>query len=415
MDTSATNSTNGFVRPPELDNYFSGTIASLDAVAFVNSIIKSSVQLGASDIFFEPQPSHLRVRARVDGVLFEFGFIAMEVYDRVSSRIKVLASLDPSEKRKIQEGQITYNTEGKSINLRVEISQTINGELIVLRIHEKNTIILDLAHLGFNKPTYEAYSKVIKSRSGLIIVCGPTGCGKTTTLYSSIMSLNENYAYNVLTIEDPVEYQLEGANQMQVQKSTEFTFAEGLKTILRLSPDIILVGEIRDKETAKIAVESGLTGQLVVSSLHAEDSIGGLFRMLDLGIESYLLNSALTGIIAQRLVRNLCQTCKTPTEITATDKDLFKKILGREPKSLFKSVGCDACNKLGFKGRIGIFELLTITPEIRNMLRDKINETEIRDTLAKRGFISLLRDGLEKSELGITTVGEVIRNGLRSF
>jgi type IV pilus assembly protein PilB len=229
------------------------------------------------------------------------------------------------------------------------------------------------------------------------------------------MRLNENFAYNVLTIEDPVEFQLEGANQMQVQKATDFTFAEGLKTILRLSPDIILVGEIRDKETAKIAVESGLTGQLVLTSLHAEDAVGGLFRMLDLGIESYLLNSSLSGVIAQRLVRILCPNCRAQTEPTEADIDLYTKILGRNPQQLFKPVGCAACGNLGFKGRIGIFELLTVNAQVRNMIRDKANETELRDSITKQGFISLLRDGLEKAEQGVTTVEEVLRNGLRSF
>lgn len=406
----------GFVRPSELDPFFSGLTGQVEAVSFVQTVITSSVQLGASDIFFEPQSGRLRVRARIDGVLFEYGFVSIDDYDRIASRIKIMATLDPSEKRKIQEGQISFDVMGgEAINLRVEISQTVYGELIVIRIHKKNTIVISLSELGFSQSVYEAYSKIIKSRSGLIIVCGPTGSGKTTTLYSSIMRLNENFAFNVLTIEDPVEFQLEGANQMQVQKATDFTFAEGLKTILRLSPDIILVGEIRDKETAKIAVESGLTGQLVLTSLHAEDSVGGLFRMLDLGIESYLLNSSLSGVIAQRLVRTLCPNCKAQANATEEESHIYLKILGRSPQQLFKPVGCAACGNLGYKGRIGIFELLTVNAEIRNMIRDKANETELRESMNKQGFVSLLRDGLEKAEQGLTTVDEVLRNGLRSF
>lgn len=409
-DTSGVTPTT-IIRTPNLEAFFS--VAIPDPVKFIDVVVRESINLGASDIFFEPEKETLRVRVRIDGVLHELGKIGLEAYGQISSRIKVMASLDISEKRKVQEGQISFEEAGKSITLRVEVVQTVNGELIVMKIHEQKTIIMQLGELGFSKSAYDAYINILKQRSGLILVCGPTGCGKTTTLYSTIAKLNENQNFNVMTIEDPVEFQLEAANQMQVQKDIGFTFAQGLKTILRLSSDIVLVGEIRDRETAEIAVESGLTGQLVLSTLHAEDSVGALFRILDLGIESYLMNSALTGIVAQRLVRRLCPSCKQGYSPEADEIELFKKHVGRVPKTLAKSLGCEECGFLGFKGRMGIFEVMTMTPHIRSLLRQKANESEIRDALAKEGFVTLLKDGFLKAEEGLTTISEVLRNSLR--
>jgi type II secretory ATPase GspE/PulE/Tfp pilus assembly ATPase PilB-like protein len=394
-----------------LRDFFS--VASPDPIKFLDVVLSESVKLSASDILFEPTRDTLRIRARIDGVMYELGSVSLDVYGQISSRIKVMANLDSTERRRIQEGQFVIDSEGRTINLRVEIAQIIHGELIVIRVHEKATIIMDLASLGFNRTSYENYQNMLKQRSGLILVCGPTGCGKTTTLYSTITKLNENKSYNVMTIEDPIEYQLEGVNQMQVKKDEKFTFSEGLKTILRLSPDIVLVGEIRDKETAEIAVESGLTGQLVLSTLHAEDSVGALFRLLDLGIETYLLNSSLMGIVAQRLVRRACTKCRKAYQPNQIELDLFEKIVGRAPKQLIKGEGCSNCNNLSFKGRTGIFEVLVMNANIRDLIRSKINEDDLRSELIKGGFLTLLRDGLEKAEQGVTTVDEVLRNSLR--
>ncbi len=399
------------VRTPALDDFFS--VKNPDTVKFVNVVARESVKLAASDIFFEPRKDDLRVRLRIDGVLYEVGTISLETYAQVSSRIKVLSKLDPTEKRKIQEGQFTLDIDGAIINLRVEIAQTVHGELIIIRIHESKSIIMDMSKLGFSRIAYDVYQQMLKQRSGLILVCGPTGCGKTTTLYSTINQLNENQGYNVMTIEDPVEFQLKDTNQMQVQQDIDFTFAQGLKTILRLSPDIILVGEIRDKETAEIAVESGLTGQLVLSTLHAKDSVGALFRMLDLDIETYLLNSALMGIVAQRLVRKLCPSCRVAYEPTQNEIALFKSVVGRAPKQLMKSPGCVQCQEFGYKGRMGIYEVFAMNGRIRSLIRDRVNEEELRNALVKEGFVTLLRDGLEKCEQGLTTVNEVLRNSLR--
>lgn len=384
-----------------------------EPVSFFDNLIREAVNLSASDILFEPRKENLLVRARIDGVIYELGKVNLPSYTHISARVKVLSKLDPTEKRKIQEGQFTVEHEGRTVNLRVEIAQTIHGELIVIRIHEKKTIVMELSQLGFGEQAYRIYEDILSQRSGLVLVCGPTGCGKTTTLYSTISKLNEKKNYNVMTIEDPVEFQLEGINQMQTQDETGFTFAVGLKTILRLSPDIVFVGEIRDQETAKIAVESGLTGQLVLSTLHAADSAGALFRLLDLGIETYLLNSSLMGIVAQRLIRKVCLDCKDYYEPTQNDVDVFQKVLGRPPEKLFKGKGCPSCQYLAYKGRMGIFEVLRMSARLRSLVREKVNEDTLRDTLTKEGFVTLLRDGLEKAEQGLTTVDEVLRNSLR--
>jgi len=405
--------------PPQIKTIQSETLARFfavttpDAVKFVDALISEAIQLAASDVLFEPLEDNLRIRVRVDGVLYHLGETSLESYASIASRIKILAKLNPAEKRRIQEGQITINYEGKQINLRVETTHTIHGELVVIRVHEKATIVLNLSQLGFSSVSYQIYQNMLSQRSGLILVCGPTGCGKTTTLYSTIAKLNENQAYNIMTIENPVEFQLEGVNQMQTQEEIGFTFAEGLKAILRLSPDIILVGEIRDKETAEIAVESGLTGQLVFSTIHAGDSVGALFRLLDLGIDYYFLNASLMGIVAQRLVRRVCQSCKAPYEPSQNEVDLFTKIIGRPPKQLVRGRGCEECRNLTYHGRMGLFEVFAMTPRVRSLIRSKANEDILRESLMKEGFVTLLRDGLEKAEQGETTIEEVLRNSLR--
>ncbi|OGY21440.1 MAG: hypothetical protein A3A65_00270 [Candidatus Chisholmbacteria bacterium RIFCSPLOWO2_01_FULL_49_14] len=395
-----------------LKDLFSQT--KVDATPFVNTIIREAVGLASSDIFFEPAKNTVRVRSRIDGVMYYLGEFSLDEFPQISSRIKVLSQLDPTEKRRIQEGQFTLNLEGRVVNLRVEIAQTIHGELIVIRIHEKQSIVMPLSDLGFSKKTDEIYRDMLRSMSGLILVCGPTGCGKTTTLYSTINQLNENQTYNIMTIEDPVEYQLQGVNQMQTKNDMGFTFAEGLRTILRLSPDVIFVGEIRDRETAQIAVESGLTGQLVLSSVHAEDSVGALFRLLDLGVESYLLNAALLGIVAQRLVRKNCLECQIPVSPTPEQSEYFLKTTGRSPKQFMVGKGCPSCQNLRYKGRTGIYEVLKMDSKVRDLVRSRASEDILRDTLKSHGFLTLLQDGIEKAERGVTTIDEVLRNSLRS-
>lgn len=390
---------------------FSGNVT--DAVIFVEHLTEEIVALGVSDLLIEPRKSNFLVRVRIDGYIYEVGEISKDLSTFVIARLKILSGLDPAEKRKVQEGQFNYTYENRPVNFRVEIAQTIHGELVVLRLHEKQTIVMNLSQLGFNNQAFDDYNRIISQKSGLVLVCGPTGCGKTTTLYSTISKLNENKEYNVMTVENPVEFQLEGVNQMQINEETGFTFADGLRTILRLSPDIVLVGEIRDKETAKIAVETGLTGQLVLSTIHAADAVGTMFRMLDLGVESYLINSSLLGVVAQRLVRKTCPHCLVTYEPTADELDTFETFMGRPPGELKMGSGCEKCNGLGFKGRLGIYEVLTMDAELRGIIRNNADEKQIREHLDSKGFITLIKDGLSKCEMGVTTIEDVMRNSLR--
>lgn len=388
------------------------SVRAPDPIKFLNIILQEAVALSASDVLFEPSKTDLKVRIRIDGVLYELGKVDVSIHPQIASKVKVMSKLDPTDKRKIQEGQFTTENEGRSVNMRVEVAQIIYGELIVIRIHEKQTIVMKLAELGFSNKSFENYKSMLGKKSGLVLVSGPTGSGKTTTLYSTISKLSTDQL-NIMTIEDPVEFQLDGINQMQVHNDTGFTFAVGLKTILRLSPDVVLVGEIRDAETAGIAVESGLTGQLVLTTVHAQDSVSALFRLLDLGIEPYLLNSALSGIVAQRLVRKNCEACKGPYQPTEDELSFFKAIMGRAPQKLMKSNGCTECNSLAFKGRTGIYEVLTMDARLRDMIRKKLNEDTLRSEIKNVGFINLLSDGLMKAEMGLTTISEVLRNSFK--
>ncbi len=394
-------------------NFIFNNQRGTDAVVFVNTLVKEAVNLSASDILLEPRAKDLLVRFRIDGVLYVCGTLSLETYEAVVSRLKVMAKLDPSEKRKIQEGQFSVESRGGNINLRVEIVQTVNGEFAFIRVHEMNTVVMELAWLGMSREDFDIYNNILSSVSGLVVVSGPTGSGKTTMLYSTIMHLNRNDRYSVMTIEDPVEFKLAGINQMQTNPETGFNFASGLKTILRLNPDIVMVGEIRDRETSEIAVQSGLSGQLVLSTVHAVDAIGSLFRLLDLGIEPYILNSSLSGVLSQRLVRVNCQECLGAYPPSDDEVELYKKVLGRPPKTLMKSKGCPSCQNLAFKGRTGIFEVLPITTKIRDLLRQKANEDSVREVLIAEGFKTLMCDGLVKAEQGITTVSEVLRNSNR--
>lgn len=384
-----------------------------DPVQLINTILQEMAYILASDVLFEPSEDNIKIRARIDGVLYEVGIMSKEMYAAVSSRIKIISNMDITKKSRVQEGQFTVEFQNGLINFRVEVVETVHGELIVLRLHEKRTIVMKLSELGFSKQAYDDFHKMLDQKSGLIMVCGPTGSGKTTTLYSTLGVLSQSGSYNIMTVEDPVEFHLEGTNQIQTSKQKNFAFADGLRTILRLSPDVVLVGEIRDKETAEIAVESGLTGLLVLSTIHAEDSVGALFRILDLGVETYLLNSSLVGIVAQRLVRRNCPSCLEEYQPTQEELDIFQSIMGRPPNRLVRSRGCASCQNLTFKGRIGIYEVLRIDAEVRGLIRSKASEQEFRDSLYNSGFNTLIKDGLLKCEEGITTISEVLRNSLR--
>ena len=405
------NQTIATIDSPYLTEAFAAGVKQ--AVGFINTVLQEAVRFGASDILFEPEKDIVKVRARIDGVLHVFGQFSKDYYEQIVSRIKILSRLNTTEKRRIQEGQFALEVNSQTINFRVEIVQTIRGEMVVIRILQVSRVIMQLEQLGFNKSSLSDYMKILSTKSGLILVCGPTGSGKTTTLYSTISTLNADKKQNIITIEDPVEYQLAGINQMQVNVEHDFTFGAGLRSALRLTPDIVLVGEIRDRQTAYIAVESGLTGHMVLSTIHSGDAVGVIYRLLDLDIETYLLNSSLRGIIAQRLVRRVCEHCRQMRSPTEDERKMFQDILGQVPEQIPQAMGCINCQNLGYKGRIGIYEVLTVDAQVRTLIRDQSSEDKLRQTLKTNNFITLLMDGLGKCSQGMTTTDEVLRNTFR--
>ena len=373
----------------------------------VNNIILRAIRDKASDIHIEPDKSKLRIRYRVDGMLYEVMTYNMDVYPAIVSRIKVMANLDIAERRLPQDGRIQVMVEGRSVDLRFSSMPGILGEKIVLRILDKNSVILDLNQLGFSIDTLSNFKRLLKHPYGLILVTGPTGSGKTTTLYAAMNFLN-SIDKNIVTIEDPVEYQMDIINQNQVREAIGLTFSVILRHTLRQDPDIIMVGEIRDKETAEIAIQSSLTGHLVLSTLHTNDSPSAITRLLDMGIEPYMISSSLTGVIAQRLIRKICTECKTlfypPSEVLERynwggEKDL----------QVAKGKGCPACYGSGYKGRAGIYELLEVNESLQTMILSNPSLEEIRKRLKEWDHSSMEMEGLNKVRERITTFEEVTR------
>jgi len=373
----------------------------------VNNIILRAIRDKASDIHIEPDKSKLRIRYRVDGMLYEVMTYNMDVYPAIVSRIKVMANLDIAERRLPQDGRIQVMVEGRSVDLRFSSMPGILGEKIVLRILDKNSVILDLNQLGFSIDTLSNFTRLLKHPYGLILVTGPTGSGKTTTLYAAMNFLN-SIDKNIVTIEDPVEYQMDIINQNQVREAIGLTFSVILRHTLRQDPDIIMVGEIRDKETAEIAIQSSLTGHLVLSTLHTNDSPSAITRLLDMGIEPYMISSSLTGVIAQRLIRKICTECKTlfypPSEVLERynwggEKDL----------QVAKGKGCPACYGSGYKGRAGIYELLEVNESLQTMILSNPSLEEIRKRLKEWDHSSMEMEGLNKVRERITTFEEVTR------
>ena len=373
----------------------------------VNNIILRAIRDKASDIHIEPDKSKLRIRYRVDGMLYEVMTYNMDVYPAIVSRIKVMANLDIAERRLPQDGRIQVMVEGRSVDLRFSSMPGILGEKIVLRILDKNSVILDLNQLGFSIDTLTNFKRLLKHPYGLILVTGPTGSGKTTTLYAAMNFLN-SIDKNIVTIEDPVEYQMDIINQNQVREAIGLTFSVILRHTLRQDPDIIMVGEIRDKETAEIAIQSSLTGHLVLSTLHTNDSPSAITRLLDMGIEPYMISSSLTGVIAQRLIRKICTECKTlfypPSEVLERynwggEKDL----------QVAKGKGCPACYGSGYKGRAGIYELLEVNESLQTMILSNPSLEEIRKRLKEWDHSSMEMEGLNKVRERITSFEEVTR------
>ena len=387
----------------------SSITATSPAVEIVNLLITQGLRDRASDIHVEPQKDFLRIRFRIDGVLQDVAHLPNATGAALASRIKIMAEMNIVERRRAQDGQISLTVDGRSLDIRVATIETIWGEKLVLRLLDRSRSLITLQQLGFSRPAYEKFHGMLHSPYGMIIVSGPTGSGKTTTLYASIHELDQQVR-NIMTIEDPVEYTFENINQSQINKLADISFANGLRAILRQDPDIILVGEIRDRETAEIAVQSALTGHLVLSSLHATDAVGALLRFIDMGIEGFLIASSVIAIVAQRLVRKVCDGCKV-AYTPGVEEAEFAASLGRAvPAQLYRGQGCGRCNNTGYYDRIGVFEVLTMTDELKRLVITKASHREILTTAVEGGLVALRLDAWEKVTSGVTTVSEVLRS-----
>ena len=375
----------------------------------LNLLIEEAVKSRASDIHIEPAIDRLRVRYRIDGILHEVTSLPIGAHSPLISRIKILSCMNIADPRRPQDGQFSCNTKGRAVDIRVATISTVHGEMAVLRILDKSMAALSLAQLGFLPESREKFERMLMSPYGMALLSGPTGAGKTTTLYAAVNSL-DRVGRNIITIEDPVEYRFEGINQIQTNPKAGVTFASGLRSIVRLDPDIILVGEIRDSETANIAIQSALTGHLVLSSVHANDTVGVLFRLIDLGIEPFLICSAVVGIVAQRMVRRVCPNCAQKTAAPLVEQIAYSRETGEERSEFDYGAGCKTCTYTGYLGRTGIFEILSLSDEIKRLLVVGAPSAEIRNKAIEEGTITLAKDGMLKAGAGITTPYEVLRN-----
>ncbi|RLD17057.1 MAG: type II secretion system protein GspE [Caldiserica bacterium] len=375
-------------------------------IRLMNQIITEAIISRASDIHIEPQKRSVRVRYRIDGVLNDAMSLPKNIQPGLVSRVKIMANLDIAERRRPQDGRINIKFRGREIDLRISILPAIFGEKVVMRILDKERSLIPLEKLGFSEDSLTIFKSLITQPYGMILITGPTGSGKSTTLYAVLRILNSPKV-NILTAEDPVEYQLDGITQLQVNPKIGLTFANALRSFLRQDPDIILVGEIRDRETAQIAMEAALTGHLVFSTLHTNDSFSAPTRLIDMGIEPYLIASALIGVTAQRLVRKICNNCKK--EIKPSRYMLEQLGIEDEDITFYKGEGCPICNNTGYKGRIAVQEILKIDDNIREMILKRASSTEIKEYAVKNGTKTLLQDALDKARKGITTLEEVLR------
>ncbi len=374
-------------------------------IRLINALLTQAVREGASDVHLEIFEGRALVRYRVDGALRDVVEPRRGLHPAMVSRIKVMASLDIAEKRLPQDGRIALRIAGRPIDVRVSTIPTANGERVVLRLLDKQAGRLSLDTLGMAARTRDGVDALIAEPHGIFLVTGPTGSGKTTTLYAALSRLDRR-SRNIMTVEDPVEYELDGIGQTPVNPRIEMTFARALRAILRQDPDVVMIGEIRDLETAQIAVQASLTGHLVLATLHTNDAPGAVTRLIDMGIEPYLLASTLNGVLAQRLVRRLCPACAKPREPEAAERALFGASV---PARLLAPAGCAACNSTGYRGRTGIYELLTVDEDLRRLVHDGAAERELREHAVARGMVRLREDGLRWVREGATSLDEVLR------
>lgn len=389
-----------------LDEEVLNQINNAPVVRLVNSLISQGVKSRASDIHIEPFEDIVRVRFRIDGELREIMKTAKSTHSAISTRIKIMSKMNIAEKRIPQDGRVEISIDGRDIDLRISTLPTVYGEKIVMRILDRSSFLINKGNLGFTDENLVRFEKIIKSPSGIILVTGPTGSGKTTTLYTVLRELNK-INKNIITVEDPVEYRLDGINQTQVNAKAGFTFATGLRSILRQDPDIIMVGEIRDAETAHVAVRAAITGHLVISTLHTNDAPSTIARLLDMGIEPYLISDSLVGVVAQRLVRRICTNCKK--EYLPSENE--KNILGihDEVTKLYKGEGCMQCNHTGYRGRIAIHEVMAVNKGIKKLISQKSSIEELREKAISEGMKVLMENGKDLILKGITTYEEIMR------
>ncbi|MEX0801387.1 MAG: GspE/PulE family protein [Dehalococcoidia bacterium] len=377
-------------------------------VRTVDLLIEQAVRDRASDVHLEPQQDRLRVRYRIDGLLQDAQTLPLNLHHQLVSRVKVLAGMNIAERRRPQDGQFSFEMEDRQVDIRVSTSDAIHGELLVLRVLDKALSIMELTELGFQPQTLETYARMLRTPFGMIFAGGPTGSGKTTTLYASVNQLDKG-SRNIVTIEDPVEYQFEGINQIQVNPKADITFAGGLRSIMRLDPDVILVGEVRDTDTARIAIQASLTGHLVLSSIHSNDAVGVLYRLMDLGVEPHVISSALTGVVSQRMVRLICPRCRSLAEPSAEERAAYEQQLGEPPGKLYRGAGCVFCADSGFLGRTAVFEALVLSERLRRAFLDGATPAEMRRQAISEGMIAVSADAMLKAKSGLTTVAEGIR------
>ena len=373
----------------------------------VDAMVQEAVRRSASDIHVESTPDGARVRYRIDGVLSDQQLIEKALMHQIISRLKILANINIAEKRVPQDGKFAATIDGNSVDLRVSTFPSINGEKVVIRILDRSKNMIKLDSLGFSENMLSDFKQLVHRPSGFFLVTGPTGSGKTTTLYAALSSLNSPEK-NIITLEDPVEYNVCGITQGQIHPDAGFTFGKGIRAVLRQDPDVAMVGEIRDKETAQTAIEAALTGHSVFSTLHTNDAPGALMRLMDMGIEPFLINAALSGVLAQRLARKICENCKEQHTPTDQEQKLLQRF-GATSEKLYSGKGCDACFGLGYKGRVGIFELLHMTSDLRSLVVHRPVFDDIRAQAHKNGMQTLVHDGLQKVQSGTISLQELAR------
>ncbi|WP_143415115.1 ATPase, T2SS/T4P/T4SS family [Geobacillus sp. E263] len=381
-------------------------------VRLVNQILQLAVEQRASDVHIDPQETKVLVRYRIDGILRTDRALPKHMQSMLTARIKILANMDITEHRIPQDGRIKMNIDFHPVDLRVSTLPTIYGEKIVIRILDLGTALNDIHKLGFNQLNLRRFIELIERPNGIILITGPTGAGKSSTLYAALNHLNSEEV-NIITIEDPVEYQIEGVNQIQVNPNIGLTFAQGLRSILRQDPNIIMVGEIRDRETAEVAIRASLTGHLVLSTLHTNDALSTITRLIDMGIEPFLVATSLAGVVSQRLVRRVCRDCQEEQEPTKREIEIFAR-RGMKIDKLIRGRGCPTCNMTGYKGRIAIHELLVMTDEMRRVILNKEPFSKLRELAIKNRMIFLIDDGLLKVKQGLTTLEEVLKVAILS-